>query len=155
MLNLKFNLAWLSLLVLKNITLQVKSLSCFTYCFSFRVAKKNVEASANSSENKQTCNTQAADPLEVDAKSTTDDHPFPEPRLPYPFTSCLTEKEQKTYLYLMTKFSKKNNHFPLNAANQRELLMYLVSCMCRFIHTWMSQRRVLQCSRNILKLNLL
>ncbi|EOA95400.1 NMDA receptor-regulated protein 2, partial [Anas platyrhynchos] len=92
---------------------------------SNRVAKKNVEASANSSENKQTCNTQAADPLEVDAKSTTDDHPFPEPRLPYPFTSCLTEKEQKTYLYLMTKFSKKNNHFPLNAANQRELLMYL------------------------------
>ncbi|XP_035191856.1 little elongation complex subunit 2 isoform X1 [Oxyura jamaicensis] len=92
---------------------------------SNRVAKKNVEVLANSSENKQACNIQAADPLEVDAKSTTDDHPFPEPRLPYPFTSCLTEKEQKTYLYLMTKFSKKPNHFPLNAANQRELLTYM------------------------------
>ncbi|XP_009478558.1 little elongation complex subunit 2 [Pelecanus crispus] len=68
---------------------------------------------------------QAADPVEVEAKSTTDDSPFPEPRLPYPFTSCLTEKEQKTYLYLMTKFSKKPPHFQLNAANQRELFTYL------------------------------
>ncbi|XP_009903574.2 little elongation complex subunit 2 [Dryobates pubescens] len=92
---------------------------------SNRAAKKNVEALANSAENKQTCGMQAADPDEVGAKSTTADHPFPEPRLPYPFTSCLTEKEQETYLYLMTKFSKKGSHFQVNAANQRELFTYL------------------------------
>ncbi|NXF29381.1 ICE2 protein, partial [Nyctibius bracteatus] len=92
---------------------------------SNREAKKNVEALANSSENRQTCSIQAADPVEVEAKSTTDDHPFPEPRLPYPFTSCLTEKEQKTYLHLMTKYSKKINHFQLNVASQRELFTYL------------------------------
>ncbi|KFO14908.1 NMDA receptor-regulated protein 2, partial [Balearica regulorum gibbericeps] len=92
---------------------------------SNREAKKNVEALANSSENRQTCSMQAADPVEVEAKSTSDDHPFPEPRLPYPFTSCLTEKEQKTYLYLMTKYSKKINHFQVNAASQRELCTYL------------------------------
>ncbi|KFP73029.1 NMDA receptor-regulated protein 2, partial [Acanthisitta chloris] len=92
---------------------------------SNREAKKNVEALANSSENRQTSGTQAADPAEVEVKSTADGHPFPEPRLPYPFTSCLTEKEQKTYLYLMTKYSKKLNHFPVNAANQRELFTYL------------------------------
>uniref|UniRef100_A0A8C9FCM1 Uncharacterized protein n=1 Tax=Pavo cristatus TaxID=9049 RepID=A0A8C9FCM1_PAVCR len=89
------------------------------------LAKKDVEVLANSSENKQTGNIQATNAVEVEAKTTTDDHPFPEPRLPYPFTSCLSEKEQKTYLYLMTKFSKTPHHFPLNAASQRELLTYL------------------------------
>ncbi|NXJ87467.1 ICE2 protein, partial [Corythaixoides concolor] len=93
--------------------------------FSNRYAKKNVETSAASSENRQTCSLQAADPAEVEAKSTTDDHPFPEPRLPYPFTSCLTEKEQKTYLHLMTKYSKKTPPFHVNAASQRELVTYL------------------------------
>ncbi|NWV05084.1 ICE2 protein, partial [Ptilonorhynchus violaceus] len=92
---------------------------------SNRERKKNVEALANSSENRQTCTVQAADSLEVEAKSPADDQPFPEPRLPYPFTSCLSEKEQKTYLYLMTKFSKKLNHFQVNAASQREFFTYM------------------------------
>ncbi|NWR71743.1 ICE2 protein, partial [Centropus unirufus] len=90
-----------------------------------REAKKNAEASTSSSENTQTCDTRAAASVEVEAKSTAEEHPFPEPRVPYPFTSCLTEKEQKTYLYLMSKYSKKINHFPVNAASQRELFMYL------------------------------
>ncbi|NWW95666.1 ICE2 protein, partial [Rhynochetos jubatus] len=92
---------------------------------SNREAKKSVETLANSSGNSQPCSIQAADPVEVEAKSTTDHHPFPEPRIPYPFTSCLTEKEQKTYLYLMTKYSRKINHFQVNAASQRELFTYL------------------------------
>ncbi|NWV78376.1 ICE2 protein, partial [Dasyornis broadbenti] len=92
---------------------------------SNREAKKNEEALANSSENRQTCSMQAADSSEVEAKRSADDHPFPEPRLPYPFTSCLSEKEQKTYLYLMTKFSKKLNHFQVNAASQREFFTYM------------------------------
>lgn len=103
--------------------LQIHSFICY---FSFREAKKNVEALANSPENTQTCSLQAAESLEVEAKSPADDHPFPEPRLPYPFTSCLTEKEQKTYLYLMTKFSKRRNHFQVNAASQREYFAYVV-----------------------------
>ncbi|NXG12743.1 ICE2 protein, partial [Sakesphorus luctuosus] len=93
---------------------------------SRRETKKNVEAAANSSENRRSCKVQAADAAEVEAESTADDDdPFPEPRLPYPFTSCLSEKEQKTYLHLMTKYSKKINHFQVNAANQRELFTYL------------------------------
>ncbi|NWS99154.1 ICE2 protein, partial [Mionectes macconnelli] len=89
------------------------------------IAKKNVEALGKSSENSQPCDGQAAESAGTEAKSTSDDHPFPEPRLPYPFTSCLSEKEQKTYLYLMTKYSKKINHFQVNAASQRELFTYL------------------------------
>ncbi|NXB73475.1 ICE2 protein, partial [Donacobius atricapilla] len=89
------------------------------------IAKKNAEALANSSENRQTCSTQAAESLEVEAESLANDHPLPEPRLPYPFTSCLTEKEQKTYLYLMTKFSKKRNHFQVDAMSQREFFTYM------------------------------
>ncbi|NXM65949.1 ICE2 protein, partial [Serilophus lunatus] len=92
---------------------------------SKREAEKKVEALANSSANRQTGSLQAADTVEVEPESTTDDHPFPEPRLPYPFTSCLSEREQKTYLYLMTKYSKKTNHFQVNAASQRELFTYL------------------------------
>ncbi|NXQ31677.1 ICE2 protein, partial [Alaudala cheleensis] len=89
------------------------------------IAKKNVEALADSSENRQTCSLQAAESLEVEAESPANDHPLPEPRLPYPFNSCLTEKEQKTYLYLMTKFSKKINHFQVDAASQREFFTYM------------------------------
>ncbi|XP_041895111.1 little elongation complex subunit 2 isoform X1 [Corvus kubaryi] len=89
-----------------------------------REAKKNVEALTNSSENRRTCSMQAPDSFEVE-KSPANDHPLPEPRFPYPFTSCLSEKEQKTYLYLMTKFSKKRNHFQVNAASQREFFTYM------------------------------
>ncbi|NXO33158.1 ICE2 protein, partial [Locustella ochotensis] len=92
---------------------------------SNREAKKNVEALANSSENRKTGSVQAAESLGVEAKNPANDHPLPEPRLPYPFTSCLTEAEQKTYLYLMTKFSKLRNHFELNAASQREFFTYM------------------------------
>ncbi|NXP91184.1 ICE2 protein, partial [Passerina amoena] len=92
---------------------------------SFREAKKNAEALANSSENRQACGMQAAESLEGEAKGPADDHPLPEPRVPYPFTSCLTEKEQKTYLYLMTKFSEKRNHFQVNEASQREFFTYM------------------------------
>ncbi|NWT94656.1 ICE2 protein, partial [Urocynchramus pylzowi] len=92
---------------------------------SNREAKKNAEALANSSENRQACSMQAAESLEVEAQRPADDHPFPEPRLPYPFTSCLTEKEQKTYLYLMNKFTKKRNHFQVNEASQREFFTYM------------------------------
>ncbi|NXS19049.1 ICE2 protein, partial [Mystacornis crossleyi] len=91
---------------------------------SNREAKKNVEVLANSSENRQPCSMQAPDSLEVE-KTPANDHPLPEPRLPYPFTSCLSEKEQKTYLYLMTKFSKKRNHFQVTAASQREFFTYM------------------------------
>ncbi|XP_053843955.1 little elongation complex subunit 2 isoform X2 [Vidua macroura] len=92
---------------------------------SNREAKKNVEALANSSENRQACSMQAAESLEGEAKSSADEHPLPDPRLPYPFTSCLTEKEQKMYLYLMTKFSKIRNHFQVNEASQREFFTYM------------------------------
>ncbi|NWT74923.1 ICE2 protein, partial [Prunella himalayana] len=92
---------------------------------SFREAKKNAEALANSSEDRQACSMQAAESLEGEAKGPADDHPLPEPRLPYPFTSCLTEKEQKTYLYLMTKFSKTRNHFQVTEASQREFFTYM------------------------------
>ncbi|XP_053810276.1 little elongation complex subunit 2 isoform X2 [Vidua chalybeata] len=92
---------------------------------SNREAKKNVEALANSSDNRQACSMQAAESLEGEAKSSADEHPLPDPRLPYPFTSCLTEKEQKMYLYLMTKFSKIRNHFQVNEASQREFFTYM------------------------------
>ncbi|KFV84742.1 NMDA receptor-regulated protein 2, partial [Struthio camelus australis] len=95
------------------------------WTLSNRQAKKSVKVLANTSEDKQTCNVQAADPVEVKAKTASDDQPFPEPRLPYPFTSCLSGKEQKTYLYLMTKYSRKPNHFQVNAASQRELFTYM------------------------------
>lgn len=109
-----------------NISICVKAVNWFICYFSFREAKKNAEALANSSENRQTCGVQAAESLQGEAKGPADDHPLPEPRVPYPFTSCLTEKEQKTYLYLMTKFSEKRNHFQINEASQREFFTYLV-----------------------------
>lgn len=124
-----FGLAQLPLLFLTNTSIYVKTANVLICYFSFREAKKNVEASTNSSENRQTCSMQAPDSFEVE-KSPANDHPLPEPRFPYPFTSCLSEKEQKTYLYLMTKFSRKRNHFQVNAASQREFFTYMV----RYVH---------------------
>nr|XP_005490335.2 little elongation complex subunit 2 isoform X1 [Zonotrichia albicollis] len=92
---------------------------------SHRKAKKNAEALANSSEKRQAGGLQAAESPEGEAEGPAAEHPLPEPRLPYPFTSCLTEKEQKTYLYLMTKFSDKRNHFQVNEASQREFFTYM------------------------------
>lgn len=121
-----FRLAQPPLLFLTNTGIYVKTVNLLICYFSFREAKKSAEALTNSSENRQTFSMQAAESLEVEAKSLADDNPLPEPRLPYPFTSCLTEKEQKTYLYLMTKFSKKRNHFQVSAASQREFFTYMV-----------------------------
>ncbi|XP_065703330.1 little elongation complex subunit 2 isoform X2 [Patagioenas fasciata] len=98
---------------------------CELWHLSNREAKKKAETLAESSGNRQTCSMQAADPVEVEVKNTTDDHRFPEPRLPYPFTSCLTAEEQKMYLYLKTKYSKRVNHCQADAVSERELLMYL------------------------------
>ncbi|NXD23821.1 ICE2 protein, partial [Spelaeornis formosus] len=88
---------------------------------SFREAKKTAEALAQSSEGRQAGG--AAAPPAVE--SPTDGLPPPEPRVPYPFTSCLSGKEQKTYLYLMNKFSKTANYFQVNAASQREFFTYM------------------------------
>ncbi|EMP23873.1 NMDA receptor-regulated protein 2, partial [Chelonia mydas] len=87
--------------------------------------EENVEASINSVEDVKTFNTQAAAPAEEEVKPTADDNPFPEPRIPYPYVSSLTEKEQKTYLYLMTKFSKNPASYQFIATYQREYSQYL------------------------------
>ncbi|XP_073159733.1 little elongation complex subunit 2 isoform X3 [Lepidochelys kempii] len=87
--------------------------------------EENVEASINSVEDAKSFNTQAAAQAEEEVKPTADDNPFPEPRIPYPYVSSLTEKEQKTYLYLMTKFSKNPASYQFTATYQREYSQYL------------------------------
>ncbi|KAH1184083.1 hypothetical protein KIL84_014699 [Mauremys mutica] len=87
--------------------------------------EENVEASVNSVEDAKTFNTQAAAPAEEEVKPAADDNPFPEPRIPYPYVSSLTEKEQKTYLYLMTKFSKNPLSYQFISTHQREYSQYL------------------------------
>ncbi|XP_074863182.1 little elongation complex subunit 2 isoform X2 [Carettochelys insculpta] len=85
--------------------------------------QENVEAPVNSVEDEKTFNKQA--PAEEEVEPTADDNPFPEPRIPYPFVSSLTEEEQKTYLYLMTKFSKSPTPYQLNAKYQRDYSRFL------------------------------
>ncbi|XP_006020098.1 little elongation complex subunit 2 isoform X1 [Alligator sinensis] len=106
------------------------------WMLSNRHTEKNVDLSPNHEEDKQTCNTQTEDdkemrnaqaavPAEVEIKPTPNDTFFPEPRIPYPYVSCLTEDEQKIYLYLLTKYARKPASHQVNAANQREYLQYL------------------------------
>ncbi|XP_019388966.1 PREDICTED: little elongation complex subunit 2 [Crocodylus porosus] len=106
------------------------------WMLSNRRTEKNVDLSPNHEEDKQTCNTQTEDdkemrntqaavPAEVEIKPTPNDSLFPEPRIPYPYVSCLTEDEQKIYLYLLTKYARKPASYQMNAANQREYLQYL------------------------------
>uniref|UniRef100_A0A8C8RP08 Interactor of little elongation complex ELL subunit 2 n=1 Tax=Pelusios castaneus TaxID=367368 RepID=A0A8C8RP08_9SAUR len=95
------------------------------WILSNRHPEENVEASLNSVEDVKTFNIQAAAPAEEEVKSTSDGNPFPEPRVPYPHVSSLTEKEQKMYLYLMNKYSKKPAPHQFSAAYQREYSQYL------------------------------
>ncbi|XP_075753801.1 little elongation complex subunit 2 isoform X3 [Pelodiscus sinensis] len=87
--------------------------------------EENVEASVNAVEDEKTFNKQSAASAEEEVRSTAYDNPFPEPRIPYPYVSNLTEKEQKTYLYLMTKFSKKRVPHQFSVKYEREYSQYL------------------------------
>ncbi|XP_067390846.1 little elongation complex subunit 2 isoform X2 [Emydura macquarii macquarii] len=95
------------------------------WILSNKHTEENVEASVNSVEDEKTFNTQAAAPAEEEVKPTSDENPFPEPRIPYPYVSSLTEKEQKTYLYLMTKYSKNPTSYHFSAMYQREYSLFL------------------------------
>nr|XP_033776371.1 little elongation complex subunit 2 isoform X2 [Geotrypetes seraphini] len=51
--------------------------------------------------------------VEESVKPSTVTAPFPEPRIPYPYFSCLTEKEQKIYVHLMAKYASNRKYVPL------------------------------------------
>uniref|UniRef100_H3BDG7 Interactor of little elongation complex ELL subunit 2 n=1 Tax=Latimeria chalumnae TaxID=7897 RepID=H3BDG7_LATCH len=55
-------------------------------------------------------NAEVTAPAEEETKPPAETIAFPEPRVPYPRLSSFTEMEQKNYVYLMTKFSKRNSY---------------------------------------------
>ncbi|XP_038602921.1 little elongation complex subunit 2 isoform X2 [Tachyglossus aculeatus] len=95
------------------------------HILSTRQVGENVEAPANPVENEPTTSAPAAAQAKVEIKNTKESIPLPQPRIPYPYFSCLTEGEQKTYVYLLNKYSKKPGSYEAATSNKREYFQYL------------------------------
>uniref|UniRef100_A0A8D0H0L9 Interactor of little elongation complex ELL subunit 2 n=1 Tax=Sphenodon punctatus TaxID=8508 RepID=A0A8D0H0L9_SPHPU len=95
------------------------------WLLSKRPVEENVDVSTNSVEEEQTGSTQAAVSAEVEVKHTTDSVSFPEARISYPYFSRLNEREQKTYLYLLVKYTKKSASNLANTIIERDYFQYV------------------------------
>uniref|UniRef100_A0A6I8NTS1 Interactor of little elongation complex ELL subunit 2 n=1 Tax=Ornithorhynchus anatinus TaxID=9258 RepID=A0A6I8NTS1_ORNAN len=95
------------------------------HILSTRQIGENVEASANPVESEPTTSSPASAQARVEIKNPKEIVPLPEPRIPYPYFSSLTEGEQKTYVYLLNKYSKQPGSYEAAASNKREYFQYL------------------------------
>ncbi|XP_007479575.2 little elongation complex subunit 2 [Monodelphis domestica] len=95
---------------------------------SKRPIGENLDASANPVENEPTVNSVAE--ANEDVKTTIEIVPFPEPRTPYPYFSRFSEREQKCYVDLQNKYSKKSINFKTLGFNKKEYFHYLDMKKC-------------------------
>ncbi|XP_051829757.1 little elongation complex subunit 2-like [Antechinus flavipes] len=91
---------------------------------SKRPIGENLDASANPVENEPAVNSAAQ--ANADVKTTIEIVPFPEPRIPYPYFSRFSEREQKCYVDLHNKYSKKPINFKTVGLNKKEYFQYMV-----------------------------
>ncbi|XP_020824321.1 little elongation complex subunit 2 [Phascolarctos cinereus] len=95
---------------------------------SKRPIGENLDASANPVENEPAVNSAAQ--ANGDVKTTIEIVPFPEPRIPYPYFSRFSEREQKCYVDLQNKYSKKPVNFKTSGLNKKEYFQYLDMKKC-------------------------
>ncbi|XP_072472580.1 little elongation complex subunit 2 isoform X2 [Notamacropus eugenii] len=95
---------------------------------SKRPIGENLDASANPVENEPAVNSAAQ--ANGDVKTTIEIVPFPEPRIPYPYFSRFSEREQKCYVDLQNKYSKKPTNFKTSGLNKKEYFQYLDMKKC-------------------------
>ncbi|XP_036592244.1 little elongation complex subunit 2 [Trichosurus vulpecula] len=95
---------------------------------SKRPIGENLDASANPVENEPAVNSAAQ--ANGDVKTTIEIVPFPEPRIPYPHFSRFSEREQKCYVDLQNKYSKKPINFKISGLNKKEYFQYLDMKKC-------------------------
>ncbi|XP_043845902.1 little elongation complex subunit 2 [Dromiciops gliroides] len=95
---------------------------------SKRPIGKNLDASAKPVENEPAVN--SAVQAIGDVKTTIEIVPFPEPRIPYPYFSRFSEREQKCYVDLQNKYSKKPINFKTLGLHKKEYFQYLEMKKC-------------------------
>ncbi|XP_027707707.1 little elongation complex subunit 2 isoform X2 [Vombatus ursinus] len=95
---------------------------------SKRPIGENLDASAKPVENEPAVNSAAQ--ANGDVKTTIEIVPFPEPRIPYPYFSRFSEREQKCYVDLQNKYSKKPVNFKTSGLNKKEYFQYLDMKKC-------------------------
>ncbi|KAM9063574.1 little elongation complex subunit 2 [Sarcophilus harrisii] len=95
---------------------------------SKRPIGENLDASANPVENEPAVNSAAQ--ANGDVKTTIEIVPFPEPRIPYPYFSRFSEREQKCYVDLHNKYSKKPINFKTVGLNKKEYFQYMDMKKC-------------------------
>ncbi|XP_074090386.1 little elongation complex subunit 2 isoform X2 [Macrotis lagotis] len=98
------------------------------FILSKRPIGENLDASANPVENEPAVNSAAQ--ANVNVKTTIEIVPYPEPRIPYPYFSRFSEREQKCYVDLQNKYSKKPINFKTLGLNKKEYFQYLDMKKC-------------------------
>lgn len=83
----------------------------------FRLSERKVPASHSGPEKKQQQTTMKAEPRVAP--------PPQEPRVPYPYVSSLSEKEQRRYLFLLSEYLNADPNL-LHWSQQRNYTQYLV-----------------------------
>lgn len=72
----------------------------------------------------------AKEPVEQEVKCSAAEV-FQEPRVPYPYFSSLTEKEQRRYLFLLSTYLNVCSS-QIDLSEQNDYSQYLVSIVCKY-----------------------
>ncbi|XP_053222184.1 little elongation complex subunit 2-like isoform X3 [Podarcis raffonei] len=87
--------------------------------------KRHTEGNAGiSKENKSSSGQPAVKPAEVAFQSAAEIPSFQEPRVPYPYFSSLTEKQQRRYLFLLSAYLNADPSL-IDPSEQKDHLQYL------------------------------
>nr|XP_034988024.1 little elongation complex subunit 2 isoform X2 [Zootoca vivipara] len=91
--------------------------------------KRHAEGNAGiskdaSKENKSSSGQPAVKPTEVASQSAAEIASFQEPRVPYPYFSSLTEKQQRKYLFLLSAYLNADPSL-IDPSEQKDHLQYL------------------------------
>uniref|UniRef100_H9GRV6 Little elongation complex subunit 2 C-terminal domain-containing protein n=1 Tax=Anolis carolinensis TaxID=28377 RepID=H9GRV6_ANOCA len=90
---------------------------------SKRPAQGSAESAPNAvQENKVSDGQAAMKPAREAEKPPAETPPFQDPRVPFPYFSSLTDKDQRRYLFLLSKFANANNVAP---SKQKDYSQYL------------------------------
>ncbi|XP_053128988.1 little elongation complex subunit 2 isoform X2 [Hemicordylus capensis] len=91
--------------------------------------KRHTEDNANASNSGQKSRTSngrtAGKPVKGQAEPSANIAPFQEPRVPYPHFSSLTEKEQRRYLFQLSKDSHADPHLQMREFVSKEVAEFL------------------------------
>lgn len=94
--------------------------------FCFRQAALGTSVPNSGQENRTSSKQPSGKPANRAAKPLAEEAPFNDRHVPYPYFSSLTEREQRRYLFLLSKYAKADPN-RIDLSRQKDYTEYLVS----------------------------